>query len=596
MRFVAELRRRRVFRTAALYIVGAWVLLQAASLAFPAAEIPDAAIRYVWLAVIIGFPIALLFGWRYQVTESGIVRTTGTAAADEDFGLKPVDFVIIGALAAVLATIGWRALDEIREVERPFGVSVFGREILPNSIAVLPLANLTGDTSQATFVDGMHGALTSVLSQISGLRVRSQTSTALYRDVAKPVAQIASELGVANIVEGSVFRDGDDVHLTLSLVDAATDEQIWSQNYRRELQDVLGLQAEIAMTVAGEIDVSLTPEESARFRQTRRVDPDVYDAYLKGMHFVKQLNPAMVERGFTFLHEAIGKDPREPMAYAGLALGYNTIGHGINAHDAFPKALAAAEKALELDPYSGEAWAALAEAQLYYSWDWQVAAGSFRRALQLSPSLDHAHAHYAYLLILMGDVDASLEHSERARELSPLDPLWAGFTAWLYMLEARWDEAETVARACLEFAPGFWLCDYTLGQIYSAQGRFDEALAAHSAISQDTIFAPWALGPTYALAGNRSGAERMIEAMQRTMTPKDELHIALTYAALGDVDDAMYWFDVAYRNRSDWLPWIALPNAYGGALEGIRGEPRFEALVESLALPQADAGLVVRRR
>lgn len=595
MRFLAELRQRRVFRTAALYIVGAWVLLQVASLAFPAAEIPDAAIRYVWLAVIVGFPIAVLFGWRYQVTSEGVVRTTGSAGADEVPALGTNDYLIIGALAAVLAIIGWRTLGEIREIDRPFGVSANGREVHPDSIAVLPLANLTGESEQALFVHGMQGALTSALSQISGLRVKSQTSTAVYRDVVRPLPEIARELGVAKIIEGSVFREADDVLVTLSLVDAATDEQVWSQNYRRELQDVLGLHAEIAISVAGQINVPVTAEETARFRRTRQVNPDVYDSYLKGMFYAKQLDPTVVEQGLDYLHQAIAEDPREPLAYAGIALGYNTIGHGINAHDAFPKALAAADKALELDPFSGEAWAARAEAQLYYSWDWQQSDTSFRRAIQLSPSLDHAHAHYAYLLILMNESAAAIEHSERARELSPIDPLWAGFTAWLYMLEARWEEATNTATECLDFAPGFWLCQYALGQIYSAQGRIDEALAVHTAMPEESIFTPWAAGITYGLAGRRADAERMIVAMRRTLTEKDELHIALTYAALGEVDEAMRWFDVAYENRSDWLPWVALPHAYGGALEPIRDEPRFRALVDALALPAGGTDLVARR-
>lgn len=594
MQLIRELRRRRVFRTAALYVVGAWVVLQAASLVFPALEIPDQAIRYVWLAAILGFPVAVVFGWRYEITDQGIIRTTGSAGPGDDLALHRSDYAIIAALAAVVVAIVWQALGGIRTVETPFGASAFGRPIHPDSVAVLPLANLTGDDAQTAFVDGIHGALTSTLSQIGGLRVKSQTSTAVYRDVARPLTEIARELGVANIVEGSVFRDGGDVHVTLSLVDAATDEQVWSNNYRRELGDILGLQAEIAVTVASEIDVSLTAGEAARFRQTRRVDPDVYDAYLKGMFYLKQLNPAAVGRGLEYLHDAIGMDPREPLAYAGIALGYNTIGHGINAHDAFPKALAAAEKALELDPYSAEAWAALAEAQLYYDWNWEQSGKSFRRALQLSPSLDHAHAHYAYLLILEGDVEGSLEHSERARELSPLDPLWAGFTAWLYMLEERWNEGTDVVQECLDFAPGFWFCEYTLGQIFSAQGRIDEALAVHTAMAEDSIFTPWAAGITYALAGRRDDAERMIAAMQRTMTPKDELHIALTYAALGDADDAMHWFDIAFEKRSDWLPWIALPNAYGGALEPIRDEPRFRALVEALALPDKSGSLLAK--
>ncbi|MDH3748202.1 MAG: hypothetical protein OER97_08335 [Gammaproteobacteria bacterium] len=585
MHLLKELRRRRVFRTAGLYIVAAWVLLQVASLAFPALNIPEVAIRFVWFAAILGFPVALLFGWRYQISDKGIFRTTGTATSDQNISLKRADFLILSALLAITVVIGWRAVVDIKTVETPFRMSTFGREIHPNSVAVLRLGNLTGDLEQQFFVDGIHDALTAVLSQVSGLRVKSRTSTSVYKGVSRPLPEIADELGVANIIEGSVFRTGDEVQISVQLIDAVTDEHVWSQNYRRSMKDMLALQAEVAMTVADKIDVALTADEMSRLRKSRVVDPRVYELYLKGMYFVKRLDPSAIQRGLNLLHDAVGIDPREPLAYAAIALGYNTIGHGVNAHDAFPKALAAADKALELDNWSGEAWAALGEAQLYYEWDWASAEASLTRAIQLSPSLDHAYAHYAYLVALHGRMDEALQISEKARDLSPVDPIWAGFTAWLYMLDSQWGKAIETCEECLSFAPNFWLCQYVLGQIYSAQGQIDKALAAHESMPDGTIFKPWAIGITFALAGRRDDAMRTITAMQATATPRDNFHIALTYSALGDSDAAFEWFSAAFESRSDWLPWIALPYAYGGAVEPIRNDPRFQALIERLDLP-----------
>ena len=588
--FVKEARRRRVIQTAAFYIVASWVILQAAALAFPGIDVPDSAIRFVWIGVILGFPIALLFGWRYQITARGIVRTAPLVAGEPaaDLALKTIDHAFLSAFALVAVAISFGAIKEIREIEQPFGISAFGREILPNSIAVLPLDNLTGDPLQEYFVDGLHDAMISGLTQISALRVTSRTSTAVYKEIAKPLTEIARELGVANIIEGSVFRAGNEVRVSVQLINAATDENLWSKNYKRELTDMLSLQGEVARAIAEQIQVELTPDEVERLTIQRQVNPEVYEAYLKGMHFAKQLDPAVVSQGLDFLHDAIGIDPREPLAYAGLALGYNTIGHGLNAHGAFPKALAAAEKALELDEFSGEAWAALGEAQLYYDWNWTTSEASMLRALQLSPGLDHVRAHYSYLLLLLGRVDEAFLYAEEARAMSPLDPMWAGFAAWLYMLDARWEEGIDAANECLSFSPGFWLCDYALGQLYSAKGDIDKAVEAHEKMPPGLPMTNWAIGPTYAMAGRHDDARRIAELMATNPTPRDTLHLALTYSAMGEIDEALRWLEISYDNRSDWLPWMAFENSYGGAVEPMRDDPRFKAIMQKLNLPSGE--------
>jgi TolB-like protein/tetratricopeptide (TPR) repeat protein len=585
MNLFQELRRRRVFRTAALYIVAAWIVLQVSDLGFPALNIPEQAIRFVWLAAILGFPVAMLFGWRYQVTENGIVRTLPAAAGETaDMRLRKADYILLGALAVVAIAIAYRAVEDIRDVEPVYAVSAFGNEILPNSIAFLPLDNLTGDSGQDYFVDGIHEAITSVLSQISGLRVKSRRSTSRYGTSGKSVADIGRELGVANILDGSVFRTGESIRVMLQLIDAATDENIWAQSYEREIKDIVALQSEIARTVAKQINVELTSDEITRLSEKREVNPEVYQSYLKGMYFLKALDPMTMEKGFQHLHEAIEKGPRDPLAYAGLALGYNIVGHGVDTHGAFPSAAAAARKALELDDQSGEAWAALAEAQLYYDYDWASAEKSFLRAMQLSPNFDDTFAHYAYLLTLLDRVDEGLEMSLKARQLSPVEPLWAGFTAWMYMAEGRYDEAMSHVEECLAFEPGYWLCLYTLGQIHTLNGEFDEAIAVHEQMLVEPEFANWALGITYAMAGKRDSALATIEAMEAVGGPKDAFHIALAYAALGDVDEALDWMDKTFEMRTDWLPWIVRPYAYGGALQNLRGHERFEALLDELGV------------
>jgi len=586
MRLITELRRRRILRTVALYIVAAWVVLQVADLAFPALSIPDTAIRFVWVGVTLGFPVALIFAWRYQITEAGIEKTLPLEAGDAavDIGLKPADFILLAMLGVVLLVIALGVVQQIRETD-DYRVSVLGRKIPPNSVAVLSLDNLTGDPEQQFFTVALQEALISDLAVVSGLRVTSRTSSSRYANSGKSIVEIGAELGVAYVIEGTVQRLGDRIRVRLQLVNAALDELLWSEDYEREVRDVLVLQGEVARTVAGEIGATLTPDERSRLTRTRTVNPEVYELVVKGLYFVEQFDPVAIERGFGLLNEAISLDPREPLAYAGLALGYNTIGHGINAHGAFPKARAAAEKALELDEYSGEAWAALAEAVTYYDWDWDTANEMMQKALQLSPSLDQMYAHYAYLLLLYGRIDEGIEYVEKARDLSPLDPLWAGFGAWIYMLEERWDEGQRGIDECLLYTPGAPFCLYTAAQMLTAQGRFDEAVAVLEAGDTTHPFVLWALAPTYALAGRVDEARAIAAQLDAAPTPRNLMHLAFTYSALGELDTAFDYLERSLEARTDWLPWIVFDNAYGGVIEPMRGHPRYEAVVAAFDLP-----------
>ena len=209
------------------------------------------------------------------------------------------------------------------------------------------------------------------------------------------------------------------------------------------------------------------------------------------------------------------------------------------------------------------------------------------RALQLSPSLDHVHAHYAYLLLLLGEHEKAIEFTEKARDLSPIDPLWAGFAAWLYMVEGRFEEATQTAEECLLFSQDLDLCRYTLGQIYSAQGDFDAAVETHEKIAVGDPFRNWALGISYALAGRKDDALQAIEAMSVNATTRDQLHITLAYSAMGDIEQAMTWLGVAYESRSDWLPWAVLPYAFGGSVEPLRDEAGYQVIVDAMNIPVA---------
>jgi TolB-like protein/Flp pilus assembly protein TadD len=580
-----EAIRRKVFRFAALYIVIAWVALQVADLAFPGLDVPERAIRYVWAGAFLLFPLVLVFGWRYDITTRGIVRTPPADGIGKAPPLARSDHVLLSCLT--IGALGILAMLSIRIVDTrqaPAAASV--REISPNSIAVLPLENLTGNPEQEYFVAGMHDALITVLSKINSLKVISRTSVNAYKAAAKTLPEIAQELRVARLVEGSVYREGDNVRITVQLIDGATDAHLWADSYEREISNILSMQADMARAIAQQIEVKIRPGEQFT-AAAREVDPETYELYLKGMYHLYQFTPDGMDRGMTLLREAVTRNPADPLAYSGLALGYNEIGHSSGPRSAFPKAKAAAETALKLDPSSAEAHAAMAEALVYFDWQWDEAERYFTRALELNPSLPQALGHYAYLLNLLGRTEESLAHMEQARQVDPLSPVWAAFACWLYMLDDRFDEAIAACEEGLLLTPDFPLALYCLGQVYTAQGKIEEGVATHERLPVGHPMRNWALGPTYAMAGRREEAVGIVEKMLVDPGPKDLLHAALTYAALGDTDEAVRRLEIAYEARVDWFPWIAVFNSYGSALEGLRDDPRFQALVARLDLPDA---------
>jgi TolB-like protein len=364
---LGELRRRRVFRMTAIYIVAAWVAVQVASESFPAFNIPESAIRYVWLAALIGFPFAVLFSWRYDFTTSGIRRTPD---AQEDTAEAPsltrVDYGILAALGVVALVIVIGVGQRLIEVRNETAQTPTTREIDPNSIAVLPLESLSPSPEDAYFAAGVHDALITNLYKITALMVTSRTST-LRVNTELSVPEIGRQLGVAKLLEGSVLMDGDRVRVIVQLIDAASDLHLWADTYEREVADVISLQNEVARTIADIIEVRLTPREEAALAEASTVRPDTYRAYLKGMYQLYQDTPEGNRRAVEMLEEVARQDPASALAHASLAYGYANIGHD----PPFPawsylKAKSEADLALELDPDLAEAHMAVGMYRLLY--------------------------------------------------------------------------------------------------------------------------------------------------------------------------------------------------------------------------------------
>lgn len=598
--FVRELRRRKVLRTAAVYIIAAWVILQVADLAFPGLGIPEDAIRYVWIGAFLGFPLALVFGWIYQITSHGIVHAAPLRAGEStDISLKGTDYVLLTALVMVAGAITISLLREIREADTGAELVRSAREIHPNSIAVLPLNNLTGDPELDYFVDGIHETLTAVIAQISALRVISRTSTDVYRGVARPLPEIARELRVAHIIEGSVLRAGDRVQISLQLIDAKTDEHIWAQNYERDLKDILTLQAEVARTIAERIRVKLTLDEDQRLADTREVNPETYRAYLRGIYYLNQFTPEGFAKGLAYLHEAVASDPGDPLAYAALARGYSLIGHSASPPpDAWARAREAAIKAVLLDGKLPEAHTALAEIRLYYDWDWAAAKESFERAIELNPSQDWAHAHYGWYFQLTGDAERAIEEMSRAQQIGPLMPLWSAWLAWLYWDENELDDALAEAQKSLDLEPDFPWGLHVLGGVYAAKGMYEEALATHEQLKPILPnVANWGFATTYALMGRRDDALKTAAELAENPGQKDLMFLSLIHARLGNKAEALNWLEATHEAHTDWFPWTGAGTGseFTRVLQILSDEPRFQELIAGLNLPVQSPDYQARR-
>ena len=449
------------------------------------------------------------------------------------------------------------------------------------SLAVLPLANLSGDPEQEYFADGMTEALIANLGKIGALQVRSRTSIMQYKGVKKSLPEIARELNVDAVVEGSVLRVGDQVRITAQLIHAPTDTHLWVDSYERDLRDVLALQREVARAIAREIKVAVTTTEETRLASARRVNPETYEAYLKGMFYLNKFTPEGTEKGLDYLRQAIEKDPADPLAYAGLARGYSIIGHGpAPSPEALPRAKAAALKALELDDTVAEAHAALAQIKLYEDWDWEAAEQAFQRALKLNPNLALTRAHYSWYLQLFGRTDEALAEMRRVQEVDPLAPLWPAYQGWQYWWAGQYEEAIDEARKSLELDSDFAVGLYVLGSVYAAKGMYEEAIAAHQKTGAVAPDWGWGLGHTYVLAGQKDKARKIAADLEEEA--KNHWGLAEIYTALGEKDEAFRWLEAGYEYRHNWIPWMGWNPNY----EPLRSDPRFGDLLRRMNLPE----------
>jgi TolB-like protein/DNA-binding winged helix-turn-helix (wHTH) protein/Flp pilus assembly protein TadD len=487
---------------------------------------------------------------------------------------------LFSAMALVLLAILVTAT-----LRRPSQSAHLGATLVPKSIAVLPLLNLSGDATQEYFADGMTELLTSTLSKLGNLRVISRTSAMTYKGSRKPLQAIARELNVDTIVEGSVTRSGLRVRIVAQLIDASNDAHLWTNTYEGEFADVLGLQARIAEAIVREIDVTVTREDSERLAFRPRIKPEAYEAYLKGMHHLNKFTPEGFEQGISYLRRAVAEDPADPFGHAALALGYSIAGHD-RFPNAFPEAEAEARRSLELGGPLAEAYCALGMEELYSDWDLAAAGRDLRKALALKPSFAEARRNYSWYLRLLGRPQDGLGEMKRAVSLEPLAPLFPADLGWQYFEEGQLDDALGEARKAIELNGNFSEGLAVAGWVLAEWGRHDEALALHlKAAAADPAW-KWPLGKTYAAMGRAEDARRIASELGRSPGPMELWGLAVIYAALDEKDESFRWLEAARQSRFSWMPWISdFSRRKLDLFTSLRGDSRFDQMRQRIGIP-----------
>ncbi|UCC32202.1 MAG: tetratricopeptide repeat protein, partial [Phycisphaerales bacterium] len=490
-----------------------------------------------------------------------------------------VGVVAVLALLVALNVGGWR--------ERLFSRTPAGTI---SSLAVLPLANLSGDRDQEYFADGMTGELNTALGKIRALTVISRMSVMRYKDTDKTPPDIARELNVDALVEGTVTRFGDRVRITANLIKGATSEQLWGDSYERELRDILALQNEVARAIAKEIKVKLTPQEQVRLTTTEQVNPEAYEAYLKGRHWWNKRTPEGLNKSLTLFRQAISLDPNLALGYAGIADAYVVMGswNVLRPHEAYPEAKKEATKGVEIDETLAEAHVSLAAVAKNYDWDFSGAEREFIRAIQLNPGYATAYQWYAEHLAAMGRHEEAVAQMERALELDPLSLIIHVAYGRICYYARRYELAIDHCHKALQLDPNFTPAHLLLSFSYVQKGMFEEAVAASQKAKLFSGGLPLSLaslGYAHAVAGNRDEAlsilAQLTELSKQTHVTADNL--ALIHIGLGEKDQAFGWLARAAEERSSYLASLNTEPV----LDSLRADPRFDDLVRRVGMEPA---------
>lgn len=577
--FFAELKRRNVYKVAIAYIFAGWALSQGIAQVFPVFDVPNWVIRSIVVVIILGLPVGLVLAWMFELTPQGIKRTETADAMPEATRKKKyvwIYVVVIGAAISIgLFFLGRYSAGNMTAL--PAGIT-------NKSIAVLPFENLSEDKGNAYFAEGVQDEILTRLAKVADLKVISRTSTQRFKSAPNDLREIAKQLGVTHILEGSVQKASDQVRVNVQLINALNDAHLWADTYDRKLTDIFAVESEIAKTIADTLQVKLSGSEKTAMSKKPTANPEAYELYLKGRFFWNKRTSADLRKAVDYFNQAIAKDSNYALAYAGLADAFGLFpDYGVGSPtDSYPRAKNAAMKALELDNTLGAPHAALGLVYTNFDHDFAKAINEFEQAIRLDPNYATARQWFNVPLQASGQFDRAVAESKRAIELDPLSLIINADLAFVYFNGHRFDDALAQSRKTLEIDPNFHVVRGYLALALQFKGELSDAIPEFrtAAASNDEPFSQSLLAQALARAGMRDEAQQMLSQLEERARNHfvTGWSLAVIRLALGDKEGALAALDLALQQPA---PEIVLIK-YDPLFDDLRGDPHFEALVQKV--------------
>jgi TolB-like protein/Flp pilus assembly protein TadD len=544
-KFFSELKRRRVYSVAIAYLVGGWALAQGIAQVLPVFDIPNWVVRLVVLLIVLGFPVALVLSWFFDLTRYGIVRTP-------DLDTPSINIV--------------QSAPTSSEVDSG-----------DKSIAVLPFNDLSAAKDHAYFGEGIAEELLGALAKVDGLRVAARRSSFWFKDREAELGEIASKLNVGHVLEGSVRRDGNRVRVTAELIDACDGFTIWSETYEREMHGIFALQDEITRSIVDTLKLKLAISPTPPSRST-----DAYDAYLEGLFYSDKNTEPELRKSLEFFREALEKDPKFSRAWTGIAKAWLWLADAyVPPLEAYPKVRDAALRALQLDDEEAEAHVYLAETKRILDWDLDGAEAEFNRAVAIDPNSTPSNYFIAALYAARGDRDKALAYLQRTSKIDPASLWVSNFACELYRYFGLYDEAIAAGERALQLDPTFaHYGEPSLAALYREMGRFEDAIALYQRAQEFTGRPGFGLAITYARMNQREKALKALEGAVAGWGYRPGDGIAHVHVTLGEYDDAIRELELACEQRSSSLHGVGIAPEF----VPLRSDERFRSILQRIGL------------
>jgi adenylate cyclase len=573
-KFFVELQRRNVYKVGIAYGVVGWLLIQIATQLFPVFEIPNWGARMVVVIVLLGFPVALVLAWAYELTPEGIQRTDDVHPPPAHRTGRKLDFIIIGVLLAVIAFMAFRYY-------RPV---IFGpKSAAQKSIAILPFIDLSPTKEQDYFSDGITEQIINSLAHVHGLLVVARTTAFSFKNKDMDVREVGRQLHVTHMLEGSVNRGPDKSRVVARLIDVANGFHLWSETYYSTEKDLLSLQSDVARKVASALRIELQLAETTQFAKPPTQDPEAYDLYLRGRYLLNKRTPDSIQKGRVLFEQAVAKDPRFALGHAGIADSYLLLGRigEISPAEAAREARSEISITLGIDENLAEGYLSRAVLLSEFDWNWLAGEADFQKALELNSNSAIAHHWYARSLAQTGRFEEALKEINAAEKLDPLSPVILTSKAKIFCFAHRYQEAIASGRKAIDLEGNFGPAFSVLAQAYLHNKQYPEGMEAvkkYVEISNQSGWAKLELAYAYAAAGDKAASDQIVSEVTAQPGPFSPFDMATIRAAWRDPDGAFPWLDKAIAQRSVDVIWLKVDPR----LDNLRSDPRFAGVLARL--------------